>query len=71
MRPALRTAIRRGIVPVVLGLACYVASWPAIEDLDPLLKGLGTILVALGLVIIVATARTLTAEERRTAQRQG
>lgn len=65
MTPAWRAAVRRGIVPVVLGLLCWVVSWPAIEDLDPLLKGLGTILLVLGLVIIVATARTLTAEERR------
>ena len=40
----------------MLGLACLVASIPAIEDLDPLLKGLGAILVVLGLIIIVATA---------------
>ncbi len=66
MTPALRVAIRRGIVPIVLGLLCLVASWPAIEDLDPLLKGLGAILLALGLVIVVATARTLAAEEPST-----
>jgi hypothetical protein len=64
-----RTAIRRGSVPLGLGLMCLVLSWPAIEDLDPLLKGLGTILVALGLVIILATARTLTAEEKRIGPR--
>jgi hypothetical protein len=64
-----RTAIRRGSVPLGLGLVCLVLSWPAIEDLDPLLKGLGTILVALGLVIILATARTLTAEEKRIGPR--
>ena len=65
MTPAWRTAIRRGAMPVLLGLACLVASWPAIEDLDPLLKGLGAILVVLGLIIVVATGRTLAAEERR------
>ncbi|MCW2762806.1 MAG: hypothetical protein JWR85_3007 [Marmoricola sp.] len=58
-------AIRRGIIPIVLGILCLALSWPAIEDLDPLLKGLGAILLVLGLVIIVATARTLTAEEKR------
>jgi hypothetical protein len=46
-----------------------VLSWPAIEDLDGLLKGLGAILVTLGLVITVATARTLTAEENRIGRR--
>jgi len=65
MSTAWQSAVRRGIVPVVLGLLCLVASWPAIEDLDPLLKGLGAILIVLGLVIIVASARTLTAEEKR------
>jgi peptidoglycan/LPS O-acetylase OafA/YrhL len=60
-----RHAIRRGIVPIVLGVVCFALAWPAIEDLDPLFKGVGTILVVLGLVIIVATARTLTAEEKR------
>jgi peptidoglycan/LPS O-acetylase OafA/YrhL len=59
------TAIRRGLVPLVLGIVCWVLAWPAIEDLDGLFKGVGAILVALGLVIIVATARTLTAEEKR------
>jgi hypothetical protein len=51
-------ALRRGAVPLVLGLLCWIASLPAIEDLDTLLKGLGGILVALGLVIVVATGRT-------------
>jgi hypothetical protein len=69
MSPAWQSAIRRGIVPVVLGVVCFALSWPAIEDLDPLLKGLGVILVALGLVIVVASARTLTAEERRIGPR--
>jgi hypothetical protein len=66
---AWQSAIRRGIVPIVLGVVCFVLSWPAIEDLDPLLTGLGVILVALGLVIVVATARTLTAEEKRIGPR--
>ncbi len=65
MTPALRGAIRRGFVPVALGLACLVAAWPAIEDLDPLLKSLGAILIVLGLVIIVATHRMLSADEKR------
>ena len=42
---------------------------PAIEDLDGLFKGGGAILVALGLIIIIATARTLTAEEKRIGTR--
>ena len=62
-------ATRRGIVPIVLGILCWLASMPAIEDLDPLLKGLGTILVVLGLVIVLATARTLAAEEKRVGPR--
>ena len=65
MSAAWRTAIRRGLVPVVLGILCFVASVPAIEDLDPLLKGLGAILVVLGLILIVATGRTLSAQESR------
>ncbi len=65
MSSAWATAIRRGIVPLVLGVVCFVLAWPAIEDLDGLFKGVGAILVVLGLVIIVATARTLTAEEKR------
>ena len=64
-------AIRRGLVPVVLGVICFALSWPAIEDLDPLFKGVGTILVVIGLVIIVATARTLTAEEKRIGAPRG
>ena len=65
MTAAWATAIRRGIIPLVLGIVCFVLAWPAIEDLDGLFKGVGAILVVLGLVIIVATARTLTAEEKR------
>ena len=65
MNTAWATAIRRGIIPLVLGILCFVLAWPAIEDLDGLFKGVGAILVALGLVIIIATARTLTAEEKR------
>ena len=69
MTPAWRTAIRRGIVPVVLGVACLVAAVPAIEDLDPLLRGLGAILIVLGLIITVASGRTLSAEEKRIGPR--
>jgi hypothetical protein len=65
MTSAWTQALRRGAVPLVLGVLCWTASLPAIEDLDALLKGLAGILVALGLVIVVATARTLGAEERR------
>ncbi|MET0839362.1 MAG: hypothetical protein ABWY19_11310 [Marmoricola sp.] len=69
MTPAWRTAIRRGIVPVVLGVACLIAAVPAIEDLDPLLRGLGAILIVLGLIITVASGRTLSAEEKRIGPR--
>ena len=69
MTPAWRGAIRRGIIPLVLGVICFVLARPAIEDLDWLFKAVGAILVALGLIIIVATARTLTAEEKRIGQR--
>jgi peptidoglycan/LPS O-acetylase OafA/YrhL len=62
-------AVRRGAVPIVLGLACWIASIPAIEDLDPLLKGIGSILIVLGLIIVLATGRTLSAEERRIGPR--
>ena len=51
LTPAWVRALRRGSVPLVLGIACWIASIPAIEDLDPLLKWVGAILVALGLVI--------------------
>jgi hypothetical protein len=70
MSAAWRGAIRRGIVPVVLGVICFALARPAIEDLDWLFKALGAILVALGLIIIVATARTLTAEEKRIGERR-
>jgi peptidoglycan/LPS O-acetylase OafA/YrhL len=63
------TAIRRGGIPLGLGIVCFVLAWPAIEDLDGLFKGAGAILVALGLIIIIATARTLTAEEKRIGSR--
>jgi peptidoglycan/LPS O-acetylase OafA/YrhL len=59
------TALRRGSVPLVLGVLCWLASIPAIEDLDTLFKGLAGIFIVLGLVIVVATGRTLAAEERR------
>lgn len=55
------TAARRGAVPIVLGVACLAVSVPATEDLDPLLRWVGWILVVLGLVIVVATGRTLSA----------
>ena len=70
MTHAWRGAIRRGIVPLALGVVCFALAWPAIEDLDWLFKALGAILVTLGLIIIVATARTLTAEEKRIGERQ-
>ena len=69
LTPAWARALRRGSLPLVLGIACWIASIPAIEDLDPLLKWLGLILVVLGLVIIVATGRTFSAEERRIGPR--
>jgi peptidoglycan/LPS O-acetylase OafA/YrhL len=65
MTAAWARAIRRGIVPIALGILCWIVSYPAIEDLDPLLKGLGVIMVVLGLVIIVASARRYTADEQR------
>jgi hypothetical protein len=71
MTPAWRTALRRGGIPIVLGLLCWLASIPAIEDLDPLFKGLGTLLVVLGLIIVLANARTLTARERRVGSGRG
>lgn len=66
----LQAAVGRGTVPIALGLLCLVVSWPASEDLDPLLNGLGAILVVLGLVFVVATTRTLTAGQRSTAARR-
>jgi hypothetical protein len=69
MSQAWQIAIRRGSVPLLLGVICLALSWPAIEDLDPLLKGLGAILLVLGLIITVATARTLSAEEKRIGPR--
>jgi peptidoglycan/LPS O-acetylase OafA/YrhL len=69
MSQAWSTALRRGSVLLVLGVVCLVVSLPATEDLDPLLKGLGSILIVLGLVIVVATGRTLTAEEKRIGTR--
>ena len=65
MSTAWAQALRRGAIPLVLGVVCWLASLPAIEDLDTLLKGLGGILIALGLVIVVATGRTLGAEGGR------
>ncbi len=56
---------------MVLGVLCLIAAVPAIEDLDPLLRGLGVILLVLGLIIIVATARTLSAEEKRIGAARG
>ena len=69
MSDAWRSALRRGGILIALGLVCLLLSWPAIEDLDGLLKGLGAILVILGLVITVTTARTLTAEQSRIGRR--
>ena len=54
----------------MLGVICFALSWPAVEDLDWLFKAVGTILVALGAIIIVATVRSLAAEERRIGPRQ-
>lgn len=57
------TAVRRGAVPLLLGLVCLALSVPATEDLDPLLRWVGIILLVLGLVIVVATGRTLSADD--------
>ena len=70
MSGAWATAVRRGAIPIVLGVVCWVLSIWALDDLHPLLVWLGIILVALGLVIVVATGRTLSAEERRLAGRE-
>jgi len=59
------TAARRGLVPILLGVVCLVLSVPATEDLDPLLKVLAGILIVLGLLVVVATGRSLAAEEKR------
>ena len=67
--PAWRAALRRAAIPLVLGVVCLLVAWPAIEDLDWLLKAVGTILLILGGIIAVATARALTAEEKRLASR--
>jgi len=69
LTPAWVRALRRGAVPIVLGIACWIASIPAIEDLDPLLKWVGALFVVLGLVIIIATGRTYAAEEKRIGPR--
>lgn len=69
MPAAWATALRRGLVPLVLGVVCLLLAWPATQDLDPLLKALGAIFLVLGLIVVVATARTLTAEERRIGSR--
>jgi peptidoglycan/LPS O-acetylase OafA/YrhL len=58
-------ALRRGAIPIALGLVCWVLATWALDDLHPLLVWLGILLVALGAVIVVANGRTLSAEERR------
>ena len=65
MTNAWARALRRGVIPIALGLVCWIASVPAIEDLDTLLKWLGLIFVLLGLVIVVASGRRFAADERR------
>ena len=65
----LQAALRRGAAPLGLGVLALAVSWPASEDLDPLLKGVAAILLVLGLVIVVATARTFSAEEARASGR--
>jgi peptidoglycan/LPS O-acetylase OafA/YrhL len=64
------TAARRGLIPVLLGVVCLVVSVPATEDLDPLLKGLGAIFIVLGLLVVMATGRSLAAEEKRIGARR-
>ncbi len=59
-----QAALRRARVPLALGVLCLLVSLPATEDLDPLLRWVGVILVVTGLVIVVATARTLSARRR-------
>ena len=71
MTRAWGTAVRRGAIPIALGVVCWVLSVWALDDLHPLLVWLGIILVVLGLVIVVANGRTLSAEERRLAGRAG
>ena len=63
------TATKRGIVPIVLGILCLLASIPAIEDLDPLLKGLGAILVVRGVALASWRARPLMFEGKRVGPR--
>ena len=59
-----QAALRRARVPLGLGVLCLLVTLPATEDLDPLLRWVGVILVVTGLVIVVATARTLSAGRR-------
>ena len=60
-------AIRCGFPVIVLGIACWVVSLWAIEDLHALLVWVGLIMVALGLLIIVASERRFAADDRRVA----
>ncbi len=62
-------AVRRGIVPILAGLVCLALSWTADAALAPVFQGLGAILLVLGLIIVLATARTLRAEEKRIGPR--
>jgi hypothetical protein len=63
--PAWARAIRRGTIPIALAIVCWIVSIPAIESLESLLRWLALILVALGLIIIVASGRRFTADDRR------
>ena len=65
MSLAWQAALRRGRVPLLLGVACLVLVWPATADLERLLGAAGALLLVLGAVIVVATARTLSARESR------
>lgn len=65
MTSAWARAIRRGAIPIALGVLCWVLSLWAIEDLHSLLVWVGFILVALGAVIVVASGRRFTVDDRR------
>lgn len=51
--------LRRAWVPLTLALVCFVLAWPAFQDLERLLIGLGVLALLVGLAIVGFTAAHL------------
>lgn len=55
LRSGLLKGLRRALIPFALAVVCFLAAQWGVDDMVGLLRGIGWILIVLGVVILVAT----------------